>query len=263
MRTRPKITSALVGLTIIAMVMTSIRPLKAQRSELANKQANTDQQSREEIEAAFDKRMEDYRDRITRIERQLDQLKRKFQKEMQNREATIDQLLRKDVPSQAEGLPAEVIASQAWTVWRRRNYPEAYKLFTKALEKDPSLTESRNGLAWSMLHMRMYDKAAEEFDKVLEVKPDHGGALNGLGQIKLAQGKYELAVQEFENAVEDVIDKVGEKKAARMKMAAWVGLVRALEASGKTDQAIDWADRLLKENEDDDLVKKLRESLND
>lgn len=82
----------------------------------------------------------------------------------------------------------------------KKNYTEAIKNFSAAVDNDPSLFEARLNLAAVSLKFRNYDIAEENFKAVLKAKPRNYEAIIGLGVALRGNRKLEEAEQKYNEA---------------------------------------------------------------
>ena len=82
----------------------------------------------------------------------------------------------------------------------KKNYTEAIKNFTRAVESDPALFEARLNLAAVSLKFRNYDIAEENLRAVLKAKPRNYEAIIGLGVALRGNRKFDEAEQKYNEA---------------------------------------------------------------
>jgi Tfp pilus assembly protein PilF len=82
----------------------------------------------------------------------------------------------------------------------KKNYTEAIKNFTVAVENDPTLFEARLNLAAVSLKFRNYDIAEENFKAVLKAKPRNYEAIIGLGVALRGNRKLDEAEAKYNEA---------------------------------------------------------------
>lgn len=104
-------------------------------------------------------------------------------------------------PTDSDKQAAERLATQAWNLWREKNFAEAEKLFQQAVAQNPTNANAFNGLGWSQFNQGMTLNAKEAFEKCLALEPDHAAALNGLGWIAKNQGQTNEALNYWQKAV--------------------------------------------------------------
>ncbi|KAJ2663178.1 Hsp90 cochaperone [Coemansia sp. RSA 1200] len=83
-----------------------------------------------------------------------------------------------------------------------RNYDEAIKLFTQAIEADPTNHVLYSNRSASLASLKKYEEALEDAEKTIEIKPDwpkgysrKGAALYGLGRLADAHETYEAGLK--------------------------------------------------------------------
>ena len=82
----------------------------------------------------------------------------------------------------------------------KKNYTEAIKNYTRAVEFDPELYESRLNLAALSLKFRNYDIAEQNLRAVLKAKPRNYEAIIGLGVALRGNKKFDEAEAEYNRA---------------------------------------------------------------
>lgn len=82
----------------------------------------------------------------------------------------------------------------------KKNYTEAIKNFSAAVDNDPTLFEARLNLAAVSLKFRNYDTAEENFKAVLKAKPRNYEAIIGLGVALRGNKKLDEAEQKYNEA---------------------------------------------------------------
>jgi Flp pilus assembly protein TadD len=82
----------------------------------------------------------------------------------------------------------------------KKNYTDAIKNFTSAVENDPALFEARLNLAAVSLKFRNYDIAEENLRAVLKAKPRNYEAIIGLGVALRGNKKFDEAEQKYNEA---------------------------------------------------------------
>jgi Flp pilus assembly protein TadD len=82
----------------------------------------------------------------------------------------------------------------------KKNYTEAIKNYTHAVEADPALYEARLNLAALSLKFRNYDIAEQNLREVLKAKPKNYEAIIGLGVALRGSKKFDEAEAEYNRA---------------------------------------------------------------
>jgi Tfp pilus assembly protein PilF len=82
----------------------------------------------------------------------------------------------------------------------KKNYTEAIKNFSSAVDKDPTLYEARLNLAAVSLKFRNYDIAEENFKAVLKAQPRNYEAIIGLGVALRGNKKFDEAEAKYNEA---------------------------------------------------------------
>jgi Tfp pilus assembly protein PilF len=82
----------------------------------------------------------------------------------------------------------------------KKNYTEAIKNYTHAVEADPTLYEARLNLAALSLKFRNYDIAEQNLREVLKAKPKNYEAVIGLGVALRGNKKFDEAEAEYTRA---------------------------------------------------------------
>jgi Tfp pilus assembly protein PilF len=112
-----------------------------------------------------------------------------------------------EVPVQGTGYTAEmkralavVYNTMGMIYLAKKNYTDAIKNFTSAVENDPALFEARLNLAAVSLKFRNYDIAEENLRAVLKAKPRNYEAIIGLGVALRGNKKFDEAEQKYNEA---------------------------------------------------------------
>lgn len=210
----------------------------------------------------YEARLAAARENLTRVELQLLQRRQNTNKLIA---ARVEELISQGQASLVEDPDlAAALATEGWELWRQRDYAAAGEKFEQALARQSDDPVALNGLGWSQFHLGKRNAAIATFQKLLKDSPEHGGALNGVGQSLLAMGKPNEAKQAFLTAIEIQVQAIGEDAAARMGMAAWYGLVRAMIELKEFESAADWAQRYVDQNDESgmkDLLNQARRQL--
>ena len=89
-----------------------------------------------------------------------------------------------------------------------KNYDEAAKNFSLAIEENPNRSEYYIGYGMSLIGLEQYDKAIEQFDKVIMDKKivmvlkNNKKALRGKGIAYFSMQDYDKAIDQFDKALE-------------------------------------------------------------
>ncbi len=129
-----------------------------------------------------------------------------------------------------------------------QNVEEAKQAFDTALENDPDNTDARRGLARIGLMAGDTRAAEQQLDKALQSSKDDIQTWILKGELELSLRKPETAQASFEKALE----------LSPTSTTARMGIVRAMLAQGKADQAAKHIDVLAKASPDHPLVNYLR-----
>ena len=73
----------------------------------------------------------------------------------------------------------------------------AYKLFSKTIELDPTWAEAWNKRATVLYLMGKYELSQADINKVLELEKRHFGALSGQGLVQTALKNYQKAIDSY------------------------------------------------------------------
>lgn len=116
-------------------------------------------------------------------------------------------------------------------LFRSGDYAEAASRFWRYAEDNPD--DATPHLYLARIHRRLgrYEMARNEVSVALELAPEDGAAHAELGFLLLEAGQTDVAVERFRTAI-----SLDDESAT-----AWIGLVRALRADGRSDAA----DRIL------------------
>ncbi|NLJ97484.1 MAG: tetratricopeptide repeat protein [Clostridiales bacterium] len=89
-----------------------------------------------------------------------------------------------------------------------RNYNEAAKNFSLAIEENPNCADYYLGYGMALIGLEQYDKAIEQFDrvimdkKIVMVQKNNKKALRGKGIAYLSMEDYDEAINQFDKALE-------------------------------------------------------------
>jgi len=89
-----------------------------------------------------------------------------------------------------------------------RNYDEAAKNFSLAIEENPNCADYYLGYGMALIGLEQYDKAIEQFDrvimdkKIVMVQKNNKKALRGKGIAYLSMEDYDEAINQFDKALE-------------------------------------------------------------
>lgn len=112
-------------------------------------------------------------------------------------------------------------------LFRSGSYADAAAHFWRHSQDHPQDATPHLYLARIHRRMRRPDLAAAELREALRLAPGDAGVQSELGFLLLDAGRYDVAMQRFRAALR-IDPEAGE---------AWIGLVRALEGSGRPDAA--------------------------
>lgn len=119
-----------------------------------------------------------------------------------------------------EGIQAQILQNQIWTIWHQHDdpdvnrlmgrgiramheadYPVALAAFDAVVELDDQFAEGWNKRATLYYLMGDYDRSVLDIQKTLELEPRHFGALSGLGLINMALDRKDAAIAAFEQTI--------------------------------------------------------------
>lgn len=143
---------------------------------------------------------------------------------------------------------AEWLALRGQAELGRQNVKEARSAFEAALRSDPTHTAARRGLARIGLMDGDTQAAEQQLDQALETAGDEIQTWILKGELELSLRKPETAQASFEKALE----------LSSTSAVARMGIVRAMLAQGKTDEAGKHIDVLAKSSPKHPLVNYLR-----
>jgi len=78
-----------------------------------------------------------------------------------------------------------------WALLELEYYAEAEKIFSRAHERDSSLSDPLLGLALALEEQRKYAAAEGAYRKLLSLSPNHEDALEGLKRLSLLRKRQE------------------------------------------------------------------------
>ena len=242
----------------------SNKPWAAKVSQLVGD--NVDRISVEKVvRKLFDLETNEKEQRIKQAEADLEKVKQKFAKRLASAEEIIQSRIdafRNESHSKSESEePAESaseLLASATELWNQQRYSSARKLLERVVALDPKNHEAWNKLGWTSLHTGDTEIAIKAFREAVTLNPDNLGASNGLGRALLAQGKLAEAEKELLQATEKIIAVAGEANTVKSKMtASWFGLVEVNIKQNDNSTAIEWAERYLKHEPEDIMMKNL------
>ncbi len=132
------------------------------------------------------------------------------------------------------GWSAGGLSAKGWYEFRSGNYAAAEKLFRMALEKDPKMDSSANGLGFALLNQGNTDEAQPIFERLVKVNPKHGGYVNGLARCFKNNGDLKKAVKLW---------KTQEKDSGPPDALTW-GIARSLVELKEYDEALPYLKRI-------------------
>lgn len=117
----------------------------------------------------------------------------------------VDAKLLRQLESQVQANPTnfDAIVQLANLNYDQRNFPEAARLFGKALELRPAEIDLRTDYATVLFYSQRVDEALAEFQKVLDQNPTHPPALFNMGVVLLqAKDDPEGAIRHWQTLVD-------------------------------------------------------------
>jgi tetratricopeptide (TPR) repeat protein len=249
----------------IAKLQREFKELTQQFS--TSEKGNSDEESiRSLVKRTFDLELQIQEMRIAQAESDLKKVKQQFAERKRARDTIIDQRVTeltknlKSVGSERDNVPASVLATEGWQLWRKRDLRAALVKFEASVAKDPKDDHALNGLGWSYLQTGQYEKAVDAFQRGRKINENNGGILNGLGQAFQALGRTKDARDLLVESVERINKQVGEAVAIKRGLVApWMVLVRLDIDTKNYDGAIEWAKRYLEHKKDDEVMVDLLE----
>ena len=85
---------------------------------------------------------------------------------------------------------------------RNQELVQAFDIFTKVIEIDPTWAEAWNKRATVFYMVGEFQKSQNDIDKVLVLEQRHFGALAGQGLVNIQLKNYEKAIKSYEKAQE-------------------------------------------------------------
>jgi tetratricopeptide (TPR) repeat protein len=83
----------------------------------------------------------------------------------------------------------------------QKNYDEAVRLLTKAVERHPSNTFALWGRGAAYYSLGEFDKAIVDYDDAIQIDPTFGLAVQGRGAAWHDKGEFEKALDDFDEAI--------------------------------------------------------------
>ena len=85
---------------------------------------------------------------------------------------------------------------------REKDFAEAIKCYTKAIDLNPNEAATYSNRAMAYLKMKVYPKVIEDANKAIELDPVYVKAYHRRGKAYLATKKYALAIPDFQFILE-------------------------------------------------------------
>ena len=120
----------------------------------------------------------------------------------------------------------------------QRNYDEARRRYTQALNLDPKLTPALTGLGIVEMMSQNYDRAATALERALKSRPDDPTATRTLGLVRVQQKRHMQAIPLLRKFL----------LGTRNDSEAWLHLALCYEATNETEAARQCVDYSLKLN---------------
>ena len=215
------------------------------------------------VRQEFDLQMEKQRKRIEKAEAQLQEISLEFDRRMSAADDIVSRRVNELLSvseNEADDTEdsASLLSAEGWQAWRKQDWRTAMTKFQRAIKLEPENASALNGLGWTKVHLSDYKESISLFERVLKLEPQHGGAMNGIGQSLMALGRYSEAETKLLEATNSAIKQHGEAGTVNQQItASWFGLVQLYLSQGKSDEAVKWAERFLKHDSDNQMMKNL------
>jgi tetratricopeptide (TPR) repeat protein len=108
-----------------------------------------------------------------------------------------------------------------------------------AANVDATDFQTHYDLGIAFKEMGLLDEAVAQFQKALRAPGGHLRSAEALGTIFFEKGQYGVAEAVLERAIETLAEAEGEK----IGLLYWIG--RAVEAQGRSEQAVHWYERAM------------------
>ncbi len=83
-----------------------------------------------------------------------------------------------------------------------REYDQAIKDFDKAIELNPSVSNSYDGRGITYYYLGQYERALDDYNKSVQLDPSQSGVYNNRGLNYIALGQYKSAIDDCSKAIE-------------------------------------------------------------
>jgi len=155
---------------------------------------------------------------------------------------------------------AKAYVSRAYARSQLKQMKTAFKDYNTALEIDPNLVEAY--IARGNLYFKEgeYQKAIQDFESAIAINKNYPDAYHGRGSVYLEMGKYEEAIEDFSEAISlnpqypDAYVQREYAKSFLKDYEGWVNRGISSTALGRYQEALDYYDRALRYNTDDDTA---------
>ena len=196
-------------------------------------------------------------DRIAKVKPDDDTLKGMLAQIEKRDSSATKKMLGRDEASKATDASKK---AEAWQLWSSGQPNKAIDLFRELTKSNPKDANLLNGLGWSLLNSGEAKEAHETFIALIKLEPKHVAGLNGAGQSALALHDWTKAEEYLKKGSDAFLEQIPEAKLIAPNLpAAWFGLARVHLVQGNYDQAIEWAEKILKYDSGNAEVKQMLE----
>lgn len=97
---------------------------------------------------------------------------------------------------------AKELNERGSSLFERREYSEALKLYSRALQKDPDYSEALYNRGLTFFRLRQYRQAGKDFQELTRLDPADHNAFNLQGLAAMKLGDHDLALSRFIQAAQ-------------------------------------------------------------
>ncbi|MBI5963589.1 MAG: tetratricopeptide repeat protein [Chloroflexi bacterium] len=103
---------------------------------------------------------------------------------------------------EADQLTAEELFERAYAQQEAKNYDEAIRYYTEAIQLEPDLNAAYNNLGVLLNTLKRYDEAEAAYRKAIEINPAYASAYYNLGVLLNTLKRYDEAEAAYRKAIE-------------------------------------------------------------
>ncbi|MFR5876556.1 MAG: tetratricopeptide repeat protein, partial [Eubacterium sp.] len=120
--------------------------------------------------------------------------------------AEIEKLTKRETDSEkkrqdTDSMTAWDYKRQADSYYKSKDYTNAIKYYTKAIELQPNIAVFYNNRGYIYKIINEYDNALSDYNKAIELNPDYSQTYSNRGHLYTKLKKYELAINDFNKVI--------------------------------------------------------------